>query len=104
MRAILLCPLLVIAACAAPSAKDLEKQPPAEVCYMGMTQPENKQMVDAELQRRKINCQEYSAEIKKIHDLEQRAGRMGEAVGEGTPKAGTNMGSGSSGGGMGRGY
>jgi hypothetical protein len=98
MRTILLCPLFVAAGCAAPSAKDLEKQPPAEVCYMGMTQPENKQMVDAEIQRRKINCQDYAAEIKKIQEIEMRAGRMGEGVGEGTPKGGTSSG------GMGRGY
>ncbi|TMH60014.1 MAG: hypothetical protein E6H57_22010 [Betaproteobacteria bacterium] len=78
MRMILLCPLVVVAACAAPSAKDLEKQPPAEVCYMGMTQPENKQMADAEIQRRKINCQDYAAEMQKMQDMERRAGTSGD--------------------------
>jgi hypothetical protein len=98
MRYALLCPLFVIAACAAPSAKDLEKQPPAEVCYMGMTQPENKQLVDAEIQRRKINCQDYAAELQKMQDMEMRAGG-GMGTGEAAPKSATP-----SGGGMGRGY
>lgn len=102
MRAtILLCPLF-IAACAAPTAKDLERQPPAEVCYMGMTQPEHKQLVDAEIQRRKINCQDYAAEMKKMQDQEMRAGRMGEGMGDGQRSTGSGS---NTGGGMGgRGY
>jgi hypothetical protein len=58
-----------------------------------MVEPDQKAMVDAEIQRRKANCADHSAEIKKIQDIEQR---MGAATGEATPKQPP------SGGGMGR--
>lgn len=104
MRYLQLCPLVVpvfVAACASTTAADLKRMPTAEVCYLGMTQPEHKQMVDAEIQARKANCQDHAAEMKKMQEIEMRAGRMGDGVGDATPKAGTSMGSG---GGMGRGY
>ena len=99
MRYVLLCPLLVIAACASTSASDLKRMSTAEVCYLGATQPEHQKMVDAEIEARKANCNDHMAEMQKMRDMEMRAGRMGEGVGDATPKGGT-----SSGGGMGRGY
>src|SRR2546425_8749235 len=99
MRYVLLCPLFVIAACASTSASDLKRMSTAEVCYLGATQPEHQKMVDAEIEARKANCNDHMAEMQKMRDMETRAGRMGEGVGDATPKGGT-----SSGGGMGRGY
>ena len=99
MRYALICPLLV-AACATTTADDLKRMPTAEVCYLGMAQPEHKPMVDAEIQRRNANCQDHAAEIRKMQDLEMRAGRMGEGVGDATPKPSGNTGGGM----MGRGY
>jgi hypothetical protein len=95
MRAIPIVSLIVLAGCAA-TAKDFENMPAADVCYRAMTDSSEKAMAEAELQRRRINCQDHTAEIKKIQDIEQRTGQMGGGVGEGTPKP--------SGGGMGRGY
>ena len=77
MRMILLCPLF-IAACASTTASDLKRMPTAEVCYMGVTQPERKQMVDAEIEARKANCQDYAAEMQKMQDMERRAGTSGD--------------------------
>jgi hypothetical protein len=96
MRAILLFPLAALAACAATTPKDLEKMPAAEVCYLAMIDSSDKDAAQAEVNRRRVNCQDHTAEIKKIQDIEQRTGSMGGGVGEGTPKP--------SGGGMGRGY
>jgi hypothetical protein len=94
MRAILLFPLAALAACAAPSPKDMEKLPAAEVCYRAMAEPSQKEMAQAEISRRSINCQEHTAEIKKIQDMEQRLGGTGGGVGEGTPKPSGGMGGG----------
>jgi hypothetical protein len=94
MRAtLLLCPLFIVAACAATTPKDLERMPIAEVCYLGMSDPDQKPMADAEVARRKANCQDHTAEIKKIEDIERRAG-MGDA--------GTAQGGARPSGGMGR--
>jgi hypothetical protein len=80
MRHLLLCPLVVLfAACASTSAGDLKRMSTAELCYTGMTQPEHTQLVDAELSARKADCGDHAAEIKKIEDIERRAG-MGDAA------------------------
>jgi hypothetical protein len=99
MRVLSILSLFVLAGCAA-TAKDLQAMSPAEVCYRSMTDTSEKAMAQAEVQRRSINCQDHMAEIKKINELEQRTNRMGEGVGDATPKAKT----GTSSGGMGRGY
>jgi hypothetical protein len=99
MRIAILLSSLFVAACASTSASDLKRMSTAEVCYMGATQPEHQQMVDAEIAARKANCNDHMVEMQKMRDMEMRAGRMGEGVGDATPKGGT-----SSGGGMGRGY
>jgi hypothetical protein len=92
--AILLCPLFVTA-CATTTAKDLQSMPIAEVCYLGMVEPEKQQMVLDEVRRRNEDCNKYSAEIAKIRDLEARAGANPvESSGSGAQR----------GGGMGRGY
>ena len=100
MRALLLFPVIVLAACAS-TPKDLEKMPIAEVCYLGMTDSAEKDAAQAEVNRRRANCQDHMAEIQKIQDLEARAGG-------GTPGASVTGGaarSGSAGGqGGGRGY
>ena len=94
--AFLLVPL--VAACAAPTAKDMEKLAPAEVCFRAMTDSPEKEMAQNEVNRRGVNCQDHMAEIKKIQDFEARAGGSsgGAEVQGGAAK--------SSGGGMGRGY
>jgi len=96
MRAILLFPLAALAACAAPTPKDMEKLSAAEVCYRAMIDSSEKEMAQAEVNRRRVNCQDHTAEIKKIQDMEQRVGGTGGGVSEGTPKP--------SGGGMGGRY
>ena len=97
MRAILLLPLAALAACAAPTAKDMEKLPVAEVCYRAMIDSSEKDMAQAEVTRRGVNCNDHMAEIKKIQDLEVRAGG-------GTPGAEVTGGAAKSSGGSGRGY
>src|SRR5437588_6903412 len=99
MRITILLSSLLVAACASTSATDLKRMSTAEVCYLGATQPEHQKIVDAEIEARKANCNDHLAEMQKMRDMEMRAGRMGEGIGDATPKGGT-----SSGGGMGRGY
>lgn len=85
--------LLVLAGCAT-TADDLRKMPTAEVCYIGMTEPEHRQMADAELKRRNDDCISHRAEIANIQAQQARLG--GGAAVEGLPQP--------SSGGMGRGY
>ena len=56
MRALLLFPLVVLAACASTSPKDLEKMSTVDVCYLGVVEPDQRAMVDAEIDRRKADC------------------------------------------------
>ena len=77
MRALIVLPLFVLAACASTSPQDLQKMSTVDVCYMGMMEPDKKPMVEAELQRRSANCEQYSAELKKMADQEMRAGGSG---------------------------
>ena len=89
--------LPLVAACAATTPKDLEKLPIAEVCYLSMSDSGEKEMALAEVNRRRVNCQDHMAEIKKIQDLEARAGGS-------TPGVSVESGASKSSGGMGRGY
>jgi hypothetical protein len=91
MRYILLC-LCFVAACAAITRESLQRTSTAEVCYIGMTQPEHRQMVDTELQRRKADCKDHMAEIRAIESSEARASSFGQGVGEGTPRPTGGMG------------
>jgi len=95
MRATAILPLLILAACASTTTPEkLKAMSTAEVCYLGMVEPDTRQMVDAELTARKADCRDHAAEIEKIKDIEQRAGATpGETT---APKP--------AGGGMGRGY
>jgi hypothetical protein len=79
MRALLVFPLAALAACASTNADSLKRMSTAEVCYVGMVEPEHRQMVDAELQARNANCQDHAAEIAKLQSMEQRAGGTGPA-------------------------
>jgi hypothetical protein len=101
MRATLILPLIVLAACASTSPKDVEKMSTIDACYMAMMDPDAKAMVDAEMQRRKANCMDHEAELKKMADEEMRAGGAGPAT---TEAAKPGLGGGPSGGtgGMGR--
>jgi hypothetical protein len=97
MRAFVLLPLVVLAGCAS-SPKDYEKMSAIDVCYTAMVDPDAKPMAEAEIRRRNINCEPYSAELRKMADQEMRAGGT---VGAQDPKStgAPTMGAGS---GMGR--
>lgn len=77
MRNLLLVPVLALAACAAATPKDVEKMSTLDACYLAMMEPDKKPMVDAEMQRRKENCMDHAAELKKMADAEMRAGGSG---------------------------
>jgi len=99
MRYTPLC-FLLLAACAAVTPDRLQKMPIAEVCYLGMVEPDKQQMAADEVRRRNDDCARHKAEIDKIRDEEMRAGGdVGGAQGA------ARQGGGASGGmGMGRGY
>jgi len=103
MRALLAFPLVALAACAATSPKDVEKMSTLDACYLGMMEPEKKPMVDAEMQRRRANCADHEAELKKMAELEMRAGGGGPAGASVTGTAAKSSG-GPGGMGGGRGY
>ena len=101
MRALLALPLFAIAACAGTSPKDVEKMSTVDACYLAMVEPEKKATVDAEMQRRKANCMDHEAELKKMADQEMRAGGSGpqgtdaaRAAGMGGPSSGSGTGMG----------
>src|SRR5881392_3783645 len=98
MRALLLCPVVVLAACAGATPKDVEKMSTVDACYLAMMEPEKKPMVDAEMQRRKANCMDHEAELKKMAQQEMRAGGgpagMDAAKSAGTPSMQGGMGGG----------
>lgn len=100
MRALLLFPVVALAACAGAQPKDIEKMSTVDACFLAMMEPDKKPMVDADMQRRKENCMDHEAELKKMADQEIRAGGgpagMDAAKAAGVPSGG--MGSG----GMGR--
>lgn len=99
MRALLVFPLVAIAACASTSPKDLAKMSAIDVCYLAMMDPDEKPKAETELRRRDANCDQYSAELKKMADQEMRAGGSGpqstnaaKSSGYGTPSGGGGMG------------
>lgn len=102
MRNLLLFPLVVLAACASTSPKDLEKMSTVDVCYLGVVEPDKRSAVDAEINRRKANCMDHEAEMKKMADQELRAGGSGPAGTEAAKGAGMTGPSSNMGGGMGR--
>ncbi len=102
MRALLLFPFLAIAACASTSPKDLEKMSTIDVCYLAMMEPDQKPLAEAEIRRRNANCDQYTAELKKMAEQEMRAGGSAPQSSTDTAKSG-GFGSPSGGtGGMGR--
>jgi hypothetical protein len=97
MRAtLLLCPLLVAGCATTP--QDLHSMSVAEVCYLGVVQPEKRQMALDEVARRNDDCRNHAAEIAQIHDAQMRAQTGGLTQGSGAMRSG-GMGMG---GGMGR--
>ncbi|HTM62270.1 MAG TPA: hypothetical protein VL199_18125 [Burkholderiales bacterium] len=99
MRALLLLPVVLLAACASTSPKDLEKMSTIDVCYEGMMDPDKKAMVDAELTRRQENCDKYAEKLKEMARQEARAGGPGA---QGTDAAKSSGYGGAPSGGMGR--
>ena len=99
MRILLALPLFAIAACAGTSPKDVEKMSTVDACYLAMVEPEKKATVDAEMQRRKANCMDHEAELKKMAQQEMRAGGSGP---QGTDAAKNVNPGGNVGGGMSR--
>lgn len=73
MRCIPLC-LVVLAGCAAVTPETLRGMPIAEVCYLGMVEPDKQQMAADEVRRRNEDCATHKAEIDRIRDQEMRAG------------------------------
>src|SRR5262245_22305738 len=102
MRALLLSSVVVaLAACAGATPKDVEKMSTVDACFLAMMEPDKKPMVDAEMQRRKANCMDHEAELKKMAEQEIRAGG-GPAGMDAAKSAGTPQGGGMGGAGMGR--
>jgi hypothetical protein len=98
MRYIPLC-LVVLAGCAAVTPERLQKMSIAEVCYLGMVEPDKQQMAADEVRRRNDDCAQHKAEIDRIRDQEMRAGAtdVGGVQGAGAaarPSGGMGMGRG----------
>jgi hypothetical protein len=100
MRYIPLC-LVVLAGCAGVTPEKMRSMPIAEVCYLGMVEPDKQQMAADEVRRRNEDCAQHKAEIERIRDQEMRAG--GTDVG-GTAGVQGSAARPSGGMGMGRGY
>lgn len=104
MRYIPLC-LVVLAGCAGVTPEKMRSMPIAEVCYLGMVEPDKQQMAADEVRRRNEDCAQHKAEIERIRDQEMRAG--GTDVGGGGAQGAAGRPQGGMGGGgmgMGRGY
>ena len=70
-------PLVVVllAGCATKvTPESLQRMPIAEVCYLGMVEPDKQQMAADEVRRRNDDCAQHKAEIDRIRDQEMRAG------------------------------
>jgi hypothetical protein len=89
MRYPLIC-LLCLAAYGCAST-DVAKMDPVELCYTKMVDEDNKAKAEAEVNKRRIDCNQYAAQIKKMHEMEQRAGQTGGEIGDATPKQGGGM-------------
>ena len=85
MRYAFLLLLVTLGACA---AADMTKMSALDVCYTRAVDEDNKAKAEAEIARRRIDCSQYTAEIKKMHEQEQRAGMTGGAIGDAQPKSG----------------
>ena len=66
--------LLLLAGCASVTPESLQRMPIAQVCYLGMVEPDKQQMVDNEVRRRNEDCSRHQAEMDRIRDREMRAG------------------------------
>jgi hypothetical protein len=74
MRYVPLC-LVLLAACATQvTPESLQRMPIAEVCYVGMVEPDKQEMAANEVRRRNDDCAKHKAEIDRIRDQEMRAG------------------------------
>ena len=92
--------LVALAGCAAVTPEKLRGMPIAEVCYLGMVEPDKQQMAADEVRRRNEDCAQHKAEIDRIRDQEMRAGAdVGGVQGSGAAAARPSGGMG-----MGRGY
>jgi hypothetical protein len=92
--------LFLLAGCATMvTPESLQRMPIAEVCYLGMVEPDKQQMAADEVRRRNDDCAQHKAEIDRIRDQEMRAGAtdVGGVQGAGAARQGGGMG-------MGRGY
>jgi hypothetical protein len=74
MRYVPLC-LVLLAACATQvTPESLQRMPIAEVCYVGMVEPDKQEMAANEVRRRNDDCATHKAEIDRIRSEEVRAG------------------------------
>ena len=92
--------LVLVAGCATKvTPESLQRMPIAEVCYLGMVEPDKQQMAADEVRRRNDDCAQHKAEIDRIRDQEMRAGAtdVGGVQGACAARQGGGMG-------MGRGY
>jgi len=72
----------VLAGCASVTPQSLQRMPIAEVCYLGMAEPDKQQMVNDEVRRRNEDCSRHTAEINRIREQEARAAaESGQASG-----------------------
>jgi hypothetical protein len=85
MRYVLACLVVVVGGCA---SADVGKMSAAELCYARMVDEDTRPKAEAEITRRKVDCNQHSAEVKKMHEQEQRAGQTGGGYTEGTPRSG----------------
>jgi len=100
MRYIPLC-LVVLAGCAGVTPEKMRSMPIAEVCYLGMVEPDKQQMAADEVRRRNEDCAQHKAEIERIRDQEMRAGGTDVGGAAGVQGSAARP---SGGMGMGRGY
>ena len=95
MRYIPLC-LVLLAGCATQvTPESLQRMPIAEVCYLGMVEPDKQQMVADEVRRRNDDCAQHKAAIDRIREQEARAAaESGQASGVQGPQRQGSMGMG----------
>jgi len=94
--------LVLLAGCATKvTPESLQRMPIAEVCYLGMVEPDKQQMAADEVRRRNEDCAQHKAEIERIRDLEIRAGGTDVGGAAGVQGSAARP---SGGMGMGRGY
>ena len=89
---------LLLAGCAGLTTESLQRTDTAQLCYIAVTQPENRALAEAELKRRNANCQDHTAEVRRMLEDDARMKTEGMSSGMSRP-GGMGMG-----GGMGRGY